>query len=78
MPVAFMLLTLALGPVEEVLRILSGIPNVKDTHVVIGNYDIMTTLEADSIETLQRIAWCDIGKIAQVRSSLILYVMNAS
>jgi DNA-binding Lrp family transcriptional regulator len=53
---AFVLLKLSLGPIEEVLRHLSEITSIKETHIVHGDYDIITFIEADSMATLKHVA----------------------
>ena len=45
---AFLLLKLKVGPIDEVLRRLSEIPNIKETHIVLGDYDIITFIEAET------------------------------
>lgn len=72
---AFVLLELSLGPIEETLRLLSEIPPIKETHIVFGGYDVITAIEADSNATLKQVALSEIGKLGNVRSTLVLKVV---
>ena len=73
---AFVLLKLNLGPIEVVLRRLSEIPNIKEAHIVLGDYDIIIFIEADTMASLKQIVFSDISKLVNVRSLLVFPVIT--
>ena len=72
---AFVLIKLKVGPMDEVLRRLSEIPNIKETHIVLGDYDIIIFIEA---ETTARalVVIAGIGKLVNIRSLQVLTVIT--
>jgi DNA-binding Lrp family transcriptional regulator len=50
MPVAFVLINPELGKEQGILKELRSIPNVKEAHFVYGVYEIITKVEAESVE----------------------------
>jgi DNA-binding Lrp family transcriptional regulator len=72
---AFVLLKLKLGPIEVVLRRLSEIPHIKEVHIVLGDYDVIIFIEADTLSSLKQIVFSDINKLVNVRSLRLLTVI---
>ena len=73
---AFVLVKLKIGPIEIVLRRLSEIPHIKEAHIVLGDYDVIIYIEADTMSSLKQIVFSDIGKLVNVRSLLVLTVIT--
>ena len=72
---AFLLLKLKVGPIDEVLRRLSEIPNIKETHIVLGDYDIITFIEAET-KVRVGIVIASISKLVNIRSLHVLNVIT--
>ena len=74
MPTAFVLINAELGKEEGILKELRSIANVKEAHFVYGVYDIITKVEANSMEKLKEIVTLKIRRLTDVRSTLTLTV----
>jgi len=74
MPVAFVLINAELGKEQGILKELSSIPNVKEAHFVYGVYDIITKVEAESMEKLKELITFKIRRLPDVRSTLTMTV----
>lgn len=72
MPKAYVLISTSPGSEEEVLRDLGGIPEVKKAYTVDGVYDIVVSLEAETLEELKDAVSIKIAEIEEFRSSMTL------
>ena len=74
MPTAFVLINAELGKEENILEELRNIDEVKEAHFVYGVYDIITKVEADSMDKLKEIVTFKIRRLNDVRSTLTMTV----
>ncbi len=74
METAFVLLTIELGFEEDTLKVLKGIPEVKEALGVYGVYDIILRVEADTREDLKEVIG-EIRHMEKVRSTLTMIVV---
>ena len=74
MEMAFVLLTIELGFEEELLKVLKGIPEVKDAFRLYGVYDIIIRMEADTREDVKELVM-KIKQMGKVRSTLTMIVV---
>jgi DNA-binding Lrp family transcriptional regulator len=75
-PLAFVLINTEMGSMEETLKALSKIDNVKEAYMVYGVYDIVTKVEAESMTKLKELVTWKIRKLDKVRSTLSMIVMT--
>jgi DNA-binding Lrp family transcriptional regulator len=64
-----------LGSEEEIREGLHEIPEVKETHMVYGVYDIVARVEAGSMEELKELIGSKIRRLEKVRTTLTMIVM---
>lgn len=76
MPIAFVLINTNMGSMEETLKALNKISNVKEAHMVYGVYDIVAKVEAESMTKLKEIVTWKIRRLKTVKSTLSMIVMN--
>jgi len=76
MPTAFVLINAELGKEAEILRELRSMSDVKEAHFVYGVYDIIAKVEAESMEKLREIVTLKIRRVAEVRSTLTMTVVE--
>ena len=76
MPSAFVLINAEIGSEDEVLRTLKGIPNVKESYVVYGVYDIIARVEGETMEKLKDVVTWKVRRLDKVRSTLTMIVME--
>jgi len=73
---AIVLLNTDIGSEDEVLEQLSRIDGVVEASVVYGVYDIVVKVKARSIEELKDIITNKIRKLAKVKSTLTMVVVE--
>lgn len=76
MPRAFVLLNVATGSEDEVLKQLKKIETVEESYVSYGVYDIIVKVKADTMEHLKNTVTHKIRSINQVRSTLTLIMVE--
>ncbi len=76
MPKAFVLINVESGSEEEVLGEIRKIEGVEEAYYSYGVYDIITKIEADSMEKLRDKVTRKIRTIGRVRSTLTLIMME--
>jgi DNA-binding Lrp family transcriptional regulator len=76
MPLAYVLLTIETGAVENVLNVLKKMDTVKETYMVYGVYDIVATVEAKTMAKLKEIVTWNLRSLDKVRSTLTMIVVN--
>ena len=72
---AFVLINADIGAEDEVLKELKEMTEVKEAHVVYGVYDIITRIEADTMDELKDIVTSKIRGLDRVRSTLTMIVV---
>ena len=75
MAMAFVLINVESGADAEVLQAIKKISNVKEAYQVYGVYDIVTKVEAESMDKLKDIVTNRIRRLDKVRSTLTTIVM---
>jgi DNA-binding Lrp family transcriptional regulator len=72
---AFVFINVELGAENVVLDHLHDVPEVKESHLVYSQYDIVAKVETDSIDHLKEVITWKIRKHDGVRSTLTAVVM---
>jgi len=72
---AFVLINAQMGAEAEVLNAVSQIPEVKEAHLVYGVYDIITIVEAFTMQELKDAISLKIRRIDKVRSTITMIVL---
>ncbi|WP_455284281.1 Lrp/AsnC family transcriptional regulator [[Eubacterium] cellulosolvens] len=78
MPSAFVLINAEIGSEDEVLKQLKTLPNVKESYVVYGVYDIVAKVSADTMDKLKEIVTWKIRRLDKVRSTLTMIVVEGT
>ena len=76
MHVGFVLLNCDLGAEEYILDELKQIPQIKNAHVTIGAYDIITEIHAETQEEFERTVSMNIRRLSRVVSTMTLNVVS--
>lgn len=58
------------------MKRLSDIPEVKEAHVVYGVYDIITKIQAETMETLKSLITAKIRRLDKIRSTLTMIIVE--
>ena len=66
MPLAFVLINTEMGSMEETLKALNKISNVKEAYMVYGVYDIVAKVEAESMTKLKEVVTWKIRRLDTV------------
>ena len=75
MPEAFVFITSEVGQEDQVIIDLKAIPEVKESYVVYGLYDVIARVEAESMQRLKDVVSLQIRQLDTVRSTLIMVVV---
>jgi len=73
---AYVLLNCELGAEEEIIGKLKELETVKEVHGTFGAYDITVKLEAETAEVLRETITQNLRKMAKIRSTLTLTVVE--
>jgi DNA-binding Lrp family transcriptional regulator len=76
MSTAFVLINTDMGKGEEVTKALNEIEEVREVYGVYGVYDYVVRLEADSMQELKDAITTKIRRLAGVRSTLTMIVVE--
>jgi DNA-binding Lrp family transcriptional regulator len=76
MPKAFVLINVESGTEEEVLKELKKIEGVEEGYYSYGVYDIITKINAESMEKLKDLVTHKVRTVNRVRSTLTLILME--
>ena len=76
MPIVFVLINAEIGKEKSLLRELRSISDIKEAHFVYGAYDIIVKVEAESMEKLKEIITFRIRRLAEVRSTINMTVVE--
>ena len=74
MPGAFVLLNTEIGAENQVLKALKKIEGVEEANNLLGVYDIIVNIKAESIEKLKYIITKRISKIGRINSKLTVII----
>jgi DNA-binding Lrp family transcriptional regulator len=74
--IAFVFINAEPGSETEVLERLREVPEVKESHVVYGVYDLVAKVETDSMDDLKQVITWRIRKLDKVRSTLTIVAME--
>src|SRR3990167_7524056 len=74
MVTAYVLINCELGKEEEIIENLKHLDSVKEAHGTFGSYDILTKLESNDEQKIQRDISRGIRKIQKIHSTLTLLV----
>jgi DNA-binding Lrp family transcriptional regulator len=74
METGYILLNLKPGMKLDFLQNVRKIKGVKEAHIVLGNWDAVAEVEAESIQELERIYFKEIDKLMNITTSR-LYIM---
>jgi DNA-binding Lrp family transcriptional regulator len=74
--IAFVFINAEAGFEAEVLERLREVPEVKESHLVYGVYDLVAKVEMDSMDHLKQIITWKIRKLDKVRSTLTTVAME--
>jgi len=78
MPLSFVLINAEIGSEDEVLKELKKLPNVKESYVVYGVYDIVAKVQAESMDKLKEVVTWKIRRLDKVRSTLTMIVVEGT
>jgi len=75
LPEAFLLISSKVGQEDQVITDLQAIPEVKESYVVYGVYDVIARLEAESMQSLKDVVGLRIRQLDTVRTTLTMVVV---
>ncbi|RLG84072.1 MAG: Lrp/AsnC family transcriptional regulator [Thermoprotei archaeon] len=73
---AIVLIQTDIGSESSVMEKLFELPEVRDVYIVYGIYDIVTLIEADSLEKIREIIIHNIRRIPGVRTTTTMVVVE--
>ena len=74
METGYILFSLKPGMKKNFLQSVRKIKEVKEAHIVLGNWDAVAEVEAEDVQDLERIYFNEIDKLMSITSSR-LYIM---
>lgn len=75
---AFVLVNTEIGSEDEVVKELRKVAGVKESYAAYGAYDIVTKVEAESMDKLKEIVNGKIRRLGKVRSTLTMVIVEES
>jgi len=78
LPSAFVLINAEIGSEDDVLKQLKTLPNVKESYVVYGVYDIVAKVSDATMDKLKEIVTWKIRRLDKVRSTLTMIVVEGT
>ncbi|MEM0026421.1 MAG: Lrp/AsnC ligand binding domain-containing protein [Ignisphaera sp.] len=73
---AIVLLNTDVGMEEEVVKLLSQIPEVKEVHIVYGIYDVVAIVEAENFDKLRNAVISRIRRLPHIKATTTLIVVE--
>ncbi len=73
---AYVLINTELGAEEEVVRALNEIPEVRETYVVYGVYDMIAILETETIQEIKDAVFTKIRAMENIKSTITMMVID--
>lgn len=74
--IAYILINTEIGGIDEVLKAVKKIKEVKEADAVFGVYDIAVKVEVESAHKMKDLITQKVRRIGDVRSTLTLVVMD--
>ena len=74
---AFLLINSELGAEKQLVDEIKSIQHVKEAHLVYGVYDIVTKVEADTMDEVKETITWKIRKLDRVKSTLTMMVVES-
>ena len=75
LPEAFVLISSEIGQEAQVIIDLKAIPEVKESYLVYGVYDVIARVEAESMQHLKDVIGQRIRQLDTIRTTLIMVVV---
>ena len=75
---AFVLINADLGAEKDILDQIKSIPNVVESHIVYGVYDIVIKVEDESLDRVKDAVTRRIRTLEKIRSTLTMIVVEES
>ena len=75
LPEAFVLISSEVGQEDQVIIDLQAIPEVKESYVVYGVYDVIARVEAESMQHLKDVVGLRIRQLDTVRTTLTMIIV---
>jgi DNA-binding Lrp family transcriptional regulator len=75
LPEAFVLISSEVGQEDQVIIDLQAIPEVKESYVVYGVYDVIAKVEAESMQQLKDVVGLRIRQLDTVRTTLTMIIV---
>jgi len=75
LPEAFLLISSKVGQENLLIFELQAIPEVKESYVVYGVYDVIARIEAESMQHLKDVVSLRIRQLDTVRSTLTMIIV---
>lgn len=72
---AFVVITSEVGQEDQVIIDLQAIPEVKESYVVYGVYDVIARVEAESMQHLKDVVSLRIRQLDTVRTTLTMIIV---
>ena len=76
MPASYVLINTEIGYEDAVVEQLRRTPNIVESYVVYGVYDIIAKIEADTMEEIKDIITSKIRRLDKVRSTLTMIMIS--
>ena len=73
---AYVLLIVEIGSEQKVLNVLDKIPDVKEAYQLHGIYDLIISVEAETMQMIKDVIVLKIRNIGEVKSTLSLICIN--
>lgn len=77
MATAFVMINTEIGSESEVLEELKAIPEINETYLVYGVYDIIARIETETMQELKDTMSLKIRRLDKVRSTLTMIVYGS-
>jgi DNA-binding Lrp family transcriptional regulator len=71
---AYVLINIEIGFEVEILKELKKIPNITESYVVYGIYDIVAKVEAESMDKLKDIITYKLRRLEKIHSTLTMII----
>lgn len=75
MPIAYVLVSADVGSENKVLTEIKKIKNVTEAHTLLGTYDVIAKIEANSMDEIKESVFRNIRQLDKVRATVTLTVM---
>jgi DNA-binding Lrp family transcriptional regulator len=74
MPTAFLFVNVDAGAEKEIVKSLREVPEVKESYVVYGVYDVVAKIETDTMDRLKEVITWKVRRLDKIRSTLTTIV----